>query len=193
MMKSIAVFCGSSSGASPIYLDGARKLGKELAKRDITLVYGGSSTGLMGEIAKTVLEADGHVIGVMPTFLESKEILHHGLTQIIRVNTMHERKAKMAELADAFIAMPGGSGTLEELFEIFTWGQLGLHEKPIGLLNLNRYYDPLLKLFHHMVDEQFLHKKYLNMALVYDTPEVLLNQFTTYKAPGIKSFSKENK
>ncbi|MFD4932314.1 TIGR00730 family Rossman fold protein [Peribacillus butanolivorans] len=190
-MKTLAVFCGSSKGASNVYLEAAKKLGKELAKRNITLVYGGACVGIMGAVADSVLEADGKVIGVMPSFLEKREISHKNLTELIVVDSMHERKAKMAELADGFIALPGGPGTLEEFFEIFTWAQLGLHHKPCGLLNINHYYDPLVALFNHMSDEQFLHEKYRSMALVDVEPNGLLDQFNTYEPPTVKSFITE--
>ncbi|MBK5484732.1 MULTISPECIES: LOG family protein [Peribacillus] len=190
-MKTLAVFCGSSKGASNVYLDAAKKLGKELAKRNITLVYGGACVGIMGAVADSVLEAGGKVIGVMPSFLEKREISHKNLTELIVVDSMHERKAKMAELADGFIALPGGPGTLEEFFEIFTWAQLGLHHKPCGLLNINHYYDPLVALFNHMSDEQFLHEKYRSMALVDVEPNGLLDQFNTYEPPTVKSFITE--
>ncbi|MFF2587923.1 TIGR00730 family Rossman fold protein [Peribacillus butanolivorans] len=190
-MKTLAVFCGSSKGASNVYLEAAKKLGKELAKRNITLVYGGACVGIMGAVADSVLEAGGKVIGVMPSFLEKREISHKSLTELIVVDSMHERKAKMAELADGFIALPGGPGTLEEFFEIFTWAQLGLHHKPCGLLNINHYYDPLVALFNHMSDEQFLHEKYRSMALVDVEPNGLLDQFNTYEPPTVKSFITE--
>ncbi|AXN38191.1 LOG family protein [Peribacillus butanolivorans] len=190
-MKTLAVFCGSSKGASNVYLEAAKKLGKELAKRHITLVYGGACVGIMGAVADSVLEAGGKVIGVMPSFLEKREISHKNLTELIVVDSMHERKAKMAELSDGFIALPGGPGTLEEFFEIFTWAQLGLHHKPCGLLNINHYYDPLVALFNHMSDEQFLHEKYRSMALVDVEPNGLLDQFNTYEPPTVKSFITE--
>ncbi|GIN41915.1 TIGR00730 family Rossman fold protein [Heyndrickxia oleronia] len=188
-MKKLAVFCGSSSGASSIYIEEAKKLGKELAKRNIALVYGGASVGVMGAVADSLLEEGGHVIGVMPTFLENREIAHKKLTELFIVDTMHERKAKMADLADGFIALPGGPGTLEEFFEIFTWAQLGLHQKPCGLLNINHYYDPLLALFDHMTKEQFLHEKYRHMALVSNDSKDLLDQFNTYEPPAVKTYS----
>lgn len=190
-MKTLAVFCGSSNGASNIYVEVAKKLGKELAKRDITLVYGGASVGVMGAVADAVLEAGGKVIGVMPSFLEKREISHKNLTELIVVDSMHDRKEKMAELADGFMALPGGPGTLEEFFEIFTWAQLGLHQKPCGLLNINHYYDPLIALFNHMSDEQFLHEKYRTMALVDIEPSGLLDQFNSYEAPTVKSYITE--
>ncbi|MGP7817799.1 TIGR00730 family Rossman fold protein [Niallia sp. 01092] len=191
-MKRIAVFCGSSNGASPIYLEGAKALGRELAKRSLELVYGGSSIGLMGAVADAVLQAGGKAIGVLPNFLAEKELAHKDLTELIVVDSMHERKAKMAELADGFITLPGGAGTLEEFFEIYTWAQLGLHQKPCGILNTNHYYDPLIRLIHHMVDAEFLQEKFRNMALVDANPETLLNQLNTYTPPTVKIFLTEN-
>lgn len=190
-MKRLAVFCGSSNGASDIYIEGARKLGKELAKRNIALVYGGASVGIMGAVADSVLEEGGYVIGVMPGFLENKEISHKKLSELIIVNSMHERKAKMADLADGFIALPGGPGTLEEFFEIFTWAQLGLHQKPCGLLNINHYYDPLIALFNHMSNEQFLHEKYRNMAIIDHEPTGILDKFNKYEPPTVKTYMNE--
>jgi uncharacterized protein (TIGR00730 family) len=187
-LKRIAVFCGSSNGASDLYIEGAKALGRELAKRNISLVYGGASVGVMGAVADAVLEAGGHVIGVMPTFLEEREISHKNLSELIVVGSMHERKAKMAELVDGFITLPGGPGTLEEFFEIFTWAQLGLHQKPCGLLNINDYYTPLISLFNHMTEEQFLQEKYRSMALVDTEPQGLLDQFNTYQPPSVKTY-----
>ncbi|MCL6709980.1 TIGR00730 family Rossman fold protein [Pseudomonas sp. R2.Fl] len=187
-MKRIAVFCGSSNGASDLYIQGAKDLGKELAKRNISLVYGGASVGVMGAVADAVLEAGGHVLGVMPTFLEEREISHKNLSELIVVGSMHERKAKMAELVDGFITLPGGPGTFEEFFEIFTWAQLGLHQKPCGLLNINDYYTPLISLFNHMTEEQFLQEKYRSMALVDTEPQGLLDQFNTYQPPSVKTY-----
>lgn len=190
-MKNIAVFCGSSDGASNVYIEKAKKLGKELAKREITLVYGGASVGVMGAVADAVLDAGGQVIGIMPHFLEQREISHKRLSKLIVVDSMHDRKAKMAELADGFIALPGGPGTLEEFFEIFTWAQLGLHQKPCGLLNVNHYFDPLIELFNHMTKEEFLHEKYRSMALVDVEPNQLLEKFDSYKPPAIKTYIRE--
>ncbi|UOQ94787.1 TIGR00730 family Rossman fold protein [Halobacillus shinanisalinarum] len=187
-MKKIAVFCGSSPGASDAYIEGAKKLGKEMVKRDITLVYGGASVGMMGALADTILEEGGHVIGVMPDFLEKREIAHKDLTELIVVGSMHERKTKMSDLADGFIALPGGPGTMEEYFEIFTWAQLGLHQKPCGLLNVNRYFDPLLALFKHMTKEQFLNEKYLSIALSEPNPSSLLDHFYSYEPPKVKTY-----
>ncbi|MFP7484308.1 TIGR00730 family Rossman fold protein [Priestia filamentosa] len=190
-MKRIAVFCGSSNGATDLYIKEAKKLGEEIARRNISLVYGGASVGVMGAVADSVLKFGGHVIGVMPTFLEEREIAHKNLSELIVVESMHERKAKMAELADGFIALPGGPGTLEEFFEIFTWAQLGLHQKPCGLLNINEYYTPLVSLFNHMTEEQFLQEKYRTMALVDTEPQGLLDQFHTYQPPSVKTYITE--
>jgi len=154
--KRICVFCGSSSGNKTVYLDVARELGDELVQRKVDLVYGGGSIGLMGEIAGTVHTGGRNVIGVIPKALMPLEICGQTIGQLIPVDDMHQRKAEMARLADAFIALPGGYGTLEELMEIITWSQLGIHAKPIGLLNVNGYYDPLLALFDKAVEEGFL-------------------------------------
>ncbi|HWJ79673.1 MAG TPA: TIGR00730 family Rossman fold protein [Niallia sp.] len=187
-MKRITVFCGSSIGASAVYMDEARSLGKELARRELELVYGGSSVGLMGAVADSMLEEGAKVIGVLPNFLKEKEIAHPNLSELILVDSMHERKAKMTELADGFITLPGGAGTMEEFFEIFTWAQLGLHKKPLGILNINHYYDPLVKLVHHMADAEFLQPQYRNIAIVDSDPKSLLDQFYTYEPPSIKTF-----
>lgn len=187
-MKKIAVFCGSSDGTSMEYKEAAKRLGQELARRNIGLVYGGASVGVMGAVADAVLENEGHVTGIMPRFLEEREISHKSLTELIVVESMHERKAKMAELADGFIMLPGGPGTLEEFFEIFTWAQLGLHQKPIGFLNVNRYYDPLLTLFDHMVKEGFLQDKYRGMAISTEDIGELLQLFQTYEPPAVKTY-----
>ncbi|MBV7507803.1 TIGR00730 family Rossman fold protein [Bacillus sp. sid0103] len=187
-MKRLAVFCGSSFGASEAYKRGAILLGRELAKRNITLVYGGSSIGLMGAVADTVLSEGGHAIGVIPRVLEEREISHKGLTELIKVETMHERKAKMADLSDGFVVLPGGTGTLEEFFEMFTWGQIGLHQKPCGLLNIDHYYDPLLSLFDHMIDQKFLQEKFRTMAIIEEKADALLDMFLDYKPPTIKTY-----
>lgn len=192
-MKKIAVFCGSSFGAKDVYKEGAIALGKELAARGLSLVYGGSSVGLMGAVADAVLEEGGQVIGVLPVFLQDREIAHSNLSELIIVDTMHERKAKMAEIADGFIVLPGGAGTMDEFFEIFTWGQLGLHRKPCGLLNLGGYYDLLIELFNHMTDEQFIQEKFRSMVLSDGTPEGLLDQFRTYEPPTVKTFLRSEK
>lgn len=190
-MKRIAVFCGSASGASISYTDSAVSLGKELAKRGISLVYGGSSAGLMGTVADTVLREGGEVIGVIPTLLKEREIAHTRLTELHVVESMHERKAKMAELADAFIVLPGGAGTMEEFFEVFTWAQIGLHQKPIGLLNAANYFDPLVSFFDHMTTEQFLQDQYRSMLLVHDSAAQLVRSFHAYEPPAVKTYKKE--
>ena len=143
----------------------------------------------MGVIADTVLEAGGEVIGVMPRMLQEREIAHPRLTELIIVETMHERKAKMAELSDGFIAMPGGAGTLEEFFEIVTWAQIGIHDKPCGLFNTNQFYNPLIHLFDHMVTERFLQEKFRTMLMIDDRPKELLDQFYIYQGPGMKTYS----
>ncbi len=192
-VKSLAVFCGSRTGASDVYIEGAKKLGQELAKRKIQLIYGGSSVGMMGAVADAVLETGGEVIGVMPDFLDDRERSHKNLTDLIIVGSMHERKAKMSDLADGFMALPGGPGTLEEFFEIFTWAQLGLHQKPIGFLNINHYFDPLITLFDKMANEQFMDEKFRTMALVDVEPQGLLDQFHSYTPPEVKVYLKENR
>lgn len=189
-MKKLAVFCGSSNGASELYIEGAKKLGKELAKRNITLVYGGASVGIMGAVADSVLNEGGYVIGVMPSFLDNREIAHKNLSELIIVDSMHERKAKMAELADGFIALPGGPGTMEEFFEVFTWGQLGLHKKPCGLLNIDNYFDLLIKFFSQMNKQEFLQDKYLSMLMNDSEPASLIEQFQTYNPPSVKTYIK---
>ncbi len=155
-LKSVCVFCGSRMGARPEYLAGARALGAELARRGLTLVYGGTSVGLMGAMADAVLVGGGKVVGILPRVLSDREIAHQGLTELHLVDSMHTRKAMMAERADAFIAMPGGIGTFEELFEVTTWAQLGIHHKPIGLLNVANYYAPLLAMMKRAADEGFI-------------------------------------
>src|SRR5215471_18265386 len=164
MLKRVCVFCGSNVGARSAYVEAAESLGKLLVDRKMGLVYGGGKVGLMGKVADTVLAAGGEVIGVIPQSLMRREIAHAGLTDLRVVDSMHQRKALMAELSDAFIALPGGFGTFEELCEIVTWAQLGLHAKPCGVLNVEGYYDQLLGLFDHGVEEKFLHP--VNRALV---------------------------
>lgn len=189
-MKKLAVFCGSSNGASEIYIESAKKLGKELAKRNISLVYGGASVGIMGAVADSVLNEGGYVIGVMPSFLDNREIAHKNLSELIIVDSMHERKDKMAALADGFIALPGGPGTMEEFFEVFTWGQLGLHKKPCGLLNINNYFDLLINFFSQMNKQEFLQEKYLSMLMNDSDPASLIEQFQTYNPPSVKTYIK---
>lgn len=192
-MKSITVFCGSSSGTDPIFFEQAWLLGKTLANRNIRLVYGGAKVGLMGAVAEGVLREGGEVIGVLPHFLRSKEIAHEGLTQLMLVNSMHERKTTMHELSDGVIALPGGFGTMEELFEMLTWAQLGLHQKPIGLLNTNGFYTQLMALLNTMVTAGLLKEINYNMLLVDSTIEGLLYQMERYVAPVVGKWITEDK
>ncbi|QRK13951.1 TIGR00730 family Rossman fold protein [Archangium violaceum] len=175
-LKSVCVFCGSRMGARPDYLEGARHLGTELARRGLTLVYGGTSVGLMGVVADAVLAGGGKVVGVLPQMLSDREIAHKGLTELHLVDSMHTRKAMMAQRADAFIAMPGGVGTFEELFEITTWAQLGIHHKPIGLLNVADFYAPLLALMRRAVDEGFIPETRAQPFACDASPAALLDQ-----------------
>jgi len=184
-MKRITVFCGSSSGTEEIYTAQATLLGETLAKRNIELVYGGANVGLMGAVADGVLNSGGKVIGVLPDFLRSKEIAHKQLTELILVDTMHERKTKMNDLCDGVIALPGGFGTLDELFEMLTWGQLGLHKKPIGLLNVGGYFDALIVFIQTMTDKGLLKEANQKMLLVSDSIDDLLEKMENYEAPKI--------
>jgi uncharacterized protein (TIGR00730 family) len=178
-VKRILVFCGSSPGRSPEYADHAGELGRLIASRGLEIVYGGARVGLMGVLADAALAAGGTVIGVIPTRLVEHEIAHPGLTKLHIVETMHERKAIMAELSDAVIALPGGSGTLDELFELFTWKQLGLHRKPIGLLDVAGYWQPLLGFMQHAVDERFLRVEYLQSLHVERSAAALLDRLAS--------------
>jgi len=184
-MKRITVFCGSSSGTEEVYKEQATLLGKTLAKRNIELVYGGANVGLMGAVADGVLNEGGKVIGVLPDFMRSREIAHQGLTELILVQSMHERKTKMNDLCDGVIALPGGFGTLEELFEMLTWAQLGLHKKPIAILNVNGFYDSLLELTKNMVEKGLLKSANQEMLLVSDNIEELLDKMKKYTPPTV--------
>jgi len=181
--KRLCVFCGSSHGANPTYAEAAKNLGGELARRGIALVYGGGNVGLMGVIADAVLTGNGEVIGVIPEALMAKELGHRRIQDLRVVKTMHERKAMMAELADGFIAMPGGIGTFEEFFEIVTWAQLGFHSKPCALLNVNRFYDPLLHLLDHAIAECFVKPKQRDHVLVESDFSKLLDRMATHHVP----------
>ena len=197
-MKRICVFCGSNAGHKPLYRAEAEKLGRLLAGRGIELVYGAGNIGLMGAVADACLEAGGTVIGVIPEALMGKEVAgravdHRALTRIEVVDSMHTRKARMAELADGFIALPGGFGTFEEFCEILTWGQLGFHVKPMGLLNVGGFYDPLLKLFDHAVKEGFLRQQNRDMALAETDIEKLLDVITHYRPEAVSKWLKETK
>lgn len=179
-MKSVCVFCGSAAGANPAYAAAARELGCELVRRGLTLVYGGGRVGLMGEVATATLEAGGEVIGVIPHGLSRKEIAFTEATELIVVDTMHARKALMADRADAFVALPGGFGTCDELFEILTWGQLGIHRKPVGLLDVSGFFTPLLGWLDLVVREGLLKPKHRDLLLVSDSVPDLLDELATY-------------
>lgn len=184
-MKRITVFCGSSYGTEKLFEEQAYTVGKALAKEKIELVYGGAKVGLMGAVANGALESGGIAIGVLPTFLKRVEIAHEGLSELILVETMHQRKTKMDELSDGTIALPGGFGTLEEFFEMLTWAQLGLHKKPVALLNVNGFFNDLLSFIQTMVDKGFLKQINRDMLLVSDNIEDLLKQMKNYKAPTV--------
>ena len=187
-MKRITVFCGSSAGSDGTLMEQATLLGQTLAKQKIELVYGGSNVGLMTAVADGALGAGGIVIGVLPDFLRAKEVAHLGLTELLIVESMHERKMKMNELCDGVIALPGGFGTLEELFEMLTWAQLGLHKKPIAILNINGFYDALIMLLNNMVDNGFLKSVNKEMLLVSSDIEDLLHKMKNYVAPTIEKW-----
>lgn len=182
----LAVFCGSSIGHRTEFLSAAQSLGKLLASENIELVYGGGLTGLMGGIADAVLEAGGKVTGVMPQHLVDKEIAHQGLTELIIVADMHERKLKMAELADGFIAMPGGAGTIEEITEQWTWAQLGVHQKPCAFLNVLGFYEPFKTFVTSMMENGFMQVDYADMLIYSDDVQVILNEMKNYTAPAPK-------
>ena len=179
-MKSISVFCGSSEGNDPQIVAQAYRLGVEFAKREISLVYGAAKIGIMGQVAKGVLDNDGKAIGIIPDFLKLKEVCHKNLTELIVTESMHERKVVMYEKSDGFIILPGGFGTMDEFFEITTWGQLGLHNKPIGILNTNGFYNDLLELGMTMVKKGFLKQENLDAVLVDDSIDGLLLKMNTY-------------
>lgn len=187
-MKRVCVFAGSSAGSQPEYRTVAEELGRVLAAREIGLVYGGAQIGLMGVVADAVLAARGQVTGVIPAALVAKEIAHSGLADLRVVGSMHERKAVMADLADAFIALPGGWGTLEEFFEMLTWGQLGLHQKACGLLNARGYFDRLLSFLEHSIAEGFVRRQSRSMISVADSPGDLLDQLMSYEPPVVEKW-----
>ena len=191
-MKSIVVFCGSSEGNDPDILSAAQELGRILAKRNITLVYGAAKIGVMGKVAQSSLDNGGNVIGIIPDFLKLKEVFHTGLTELIVTDNMHERKLKMHDLSDGIITLPGGYGTLEELFEMITWAQLGLHQKPIGILNTNGFFDDLLKMIRKMVDQGFLKVAHYDMLLVDDSVDGLLKQIEDYKPLALPKWIKKD-
>jgi len=182
-LNAVCVFCGSHTGNDPAYAEAAKSLGRSLAERGTTLVYGGGHVGLMGVVADATLGAGGEVLGVMPKRLVEREIGHTGLTQLHVVSSMHERKAMLSGLSDGFIALPGGNGTLEEFFEVLTWAQLGEHGKPCGLLNVAGYYDALLAVFDRMVEKDFLKIEHRKLVLVEEDPRALLEWFEVYEPP----------
>ncbi len=187
-MKRICVFCGSSPGTNPLYVEAARRLGRTLARRGIGLVYGGSGVGLMAAVADSALEAGGEVVGVIPRALQLRELAHNGLTTLHVVGSMHERKAKMAELAHGFVALPGGMGTFEEFAEVLTWAQLGLHERPCGLLDVAGYYRPLVAFFDHAETEGFIKPLHRKLVLVAEEPEALVDQFLAWEPPKLQKW-----
>lgn len=187
-LNRICVFCGSSFGRGPAYRAAAEALGRLFAERGITLVYGGACVGLMGALADAVLAAEGQAVGVIPKSMLQREIAHRDLTELHVVDSMHERKALMANLSDAFIALPGGFGTLEEFCEILTWGQLGLHQKPVALLNVHGYYDDLLALFEKSFTEQFIRTEHRRLIIQGADPEGILDQFADYQPPTVQKW-----
>ena len=184
-MRRVCVYAGSNFGTDPAYAEGARALATTLARRGIGLVYGGGNVGLMGVVADAAMAAGGEVIGVMPRALIEREIGHRGITELREVDSMHERKALMADLADAFVAVPGGIGTLEELIEVYTWSQLGLHRKGCGLLNVNGYYDALAAFLDHAVDQAFLTPQHRGILTVASNPAELLDRLAAFEPPTV--------
>ena len=189
-LRRVCVFCGSSPGRLPLYGDAARATGRALLERGLGLVYGGGNVGLMGVVADTVLEGGGEVIGVIPEALMAREVGHRELTELHVVRTMHERKAMMADRADAFLALPGGFGTFEEFCEVLTWSQLGFHPKPCGLLNAGGYYDPLLALFDRGVDEGFIRPQHRALVIEETDPVRLIDRFADFQPPTIGKWIK---
>jgi hypothetical protein len=181
--QSVCVFCGSQAGTRVVYREAAERVGRALARQGIELIYGGGRVGLMGIMADAALDGGGRVVGIIPEPLAIKEVAHSGVSELIVVPGMHERKALMAERASAFLALPGGVGTLEEFFEILTWAVLGLHNKPIGLLNVQGYFDPLLELLRHAVAERFVRPEHLDMILVADNPEEMVRHLPAHVPP----------
>ena len=188
MIRRICVFCGSNRGADAVFVDAARSLGGLLAREGVALVYGGGSVGLMGALADAVLGAGGEAIGVIPHALWAREVGHRGLTDLRIVDTMHERKAMMADLSDAFIALPGGLGTLEEIFEIWTWAQLGLHQKPVGFLDVNGFFTPLLEFLDRAAAEQFVKPQHRKIAIVESDAAKLLERFESWRPPRVEKW-----
>jgi uncharacterized protein (TIGR00730 family) len=188
-MKAVCVYCGSSPGASPVYTEAARAFGRALVAADLGLVYGGGKVGLMGVIADTVMAEGGRAIGVIPELLVNREVGHNGLSELHVVPDMHHRKKMMADLSDAFVAMPGGAGTLEELFEVYTWAQLGYHHKPVAVLNIDGFYDPLISLLQHTVREGFMRQTYFDLLQIDSDPATLIEKLERYRAPAQDKWS----
>ena len=187
-MKRICVFCGSNKGAKPAYIEAAKSLGKVLVKKNIGLIYGGGKVGLMGVIADEVLASGGEVIGVIPQSLVNREVAHQNVTQMHIVNSMHERKALMADLSDGFMALPGGMGTLDEFCEILTWAQLGIHQKPCGILNVENYFTPLLAMFDHAMREGFLRDTHRALVIEATEPETLLDLLAKHQPQHVEKW-----
>lgn len=182
----LAVFCGSRTGSDPDFLNEARRLGEFMGRQGVDLVFGGGHVGLMGMVADAVLAAGGRAYGVIPEHLRDRELAHQGLTELHVVKNMHERKARMAQLADAFVALPGGIGTLEEIFEAWTWAQLGFHHKPCAFYNVKGFYDPLLAMVKSMQSHDFVRQEYIDMLVVEDQPRALLEALADYRPPAEK-------
>lgn len=187
-LSSLCIFCGSSHGTDPVYAQAAQTVGHHLAQQGYRIVYGAGSVGLMGVVADAALAAGGEVIGVIPSFLKEKEVDHQGLTEMIVTDTMHTRKARMAELSDGFIALPGGFGTLDELAEILTWAQLGLHQHPIGLLNVKGYFDALITFLDNSVSAGFLRQENRDILQIADDLPTLLDKMAAYQAPDVEKW-----
>lgn len=187
-IQSICVYCGSSPGRLDAYANAAKALARALVERNIKLIYGGASVGIMGTVADTVLQLGGQAVGVIPDALVRKEVAHKSLSELHVTQSMHERKSLMADLSDGFIALPGGLGTLEELFEVWTWAQLGFHAKPCGLLNIEGYYDSLITFLDHAVAEQFIKPSHASMLFVDSSPGSLLDQFADYAPPVVSKW-----
>lgn len=187
-MKSVSVFCGANTGSDPVYRLSAFNVGVALAQKGIRLIFGGGKVGLMGAVADGALSAGGHVIGVIPTFLKAKEVAHEGLTEMIVVPSMHERKMKMFELSEGTITLPGGFGSMDEIFEILTWGQLGLHQNPTALFNINGYYDALIAQMERMIADGFLKTQYREMLICSTNIETLIRTMEQYRHPEVEKW-----
>ena len=190
-MNRICVFCGSKTGSDPLFLEIAKQLGRVLAVRGLHLVYGGASIGLMGAVADSVIASGGRAVGVIPEAMATKEVAHEGLTEMHVVSSMHERKSMMARLADGFVALPGGFGSFEELLEMITWAQLGIHRKPVGILNVSGYYDPLIQLFERAIEEGFIKPRNRQLFVVEQGPDELLETLLAHKLPEVKRWITE--